>query len=169
MTDINQLRIVAARPEDAAVILDLARGLAAYERIPDSVTATVDDVRASLFGERPHAEAALAWIGQQPVGMVVFFSTYSTFLGKPGVYLEDIYVQEQWRGQGVGRLLMQYVARMAVERGCARFEWSVLNWNEPAIGFYESLGARAQDEWTVYRLTGEALRRLAAGSKDSQT
>jgi GNAT superfamily N-acetyltransferase len=156
------IRIVPARPEDSATILKLARGLATYERIPDSVTATVEDVRRCLFGERPHAEAALALAGDGAIGMVVFFGTFSTFLGRPGIYLEDIFVEEPWRGRGIGRRLMNYVARIAVERGCARLEWSVLNWNEQAIRFYKSVGAKPQDEWTVYRLAGESLRQFAA-------
>jgi GNAT superfamily N-acetyltransferase len=166
VSDLAAIRVVAARESDIPLLLDMARGLAAYERMPAAVTASEDDLRASLFGQRPVAEAALAYVGAEPAGMAVFFSTYSTFLGKPGLYLEDIFVEERWRGRGVGRQLMQYLARIAVDRGCARFEWAVLNWNQPAIGFYEKLGAKPQSDWTVYRLSGEPLARLAATSAE---
>ncbi len=147
--------------DDIPTILRMARGLADYERMSGAVTATEADLRRTLFGEPRRAEAAIGYLDGQPAGIVVFFHNYSTFLGRQGIYLEDIFVDEPFRGQGLGRVLMRYVARVAVERGCARFEWSVLNWNQPAISFYQKLGARPQSDWTVYRLTGEALERLA--------
>ncbi len=158
----TEYRVIPATPADVPVILQMARGLAEYERMPQAVTATEDDIRRTLFAEPRRAEAAIGYSAGVPAGIVVFFHTYSTFLGRPGIYLEDIYVEESHRGRGLGRVLMQYVARIAVERGCARFEWAVLDWNQPAIGFYEKLGARPQSDWTVYRLAGEALEQLAA-------
>ncbi len=134
--------------------------MAEYEKVPHQVTATEAALRDTLFGPGSIAEAALAYADEEPAGMVVYFRTYSTFLGRPGIYLEDIFVEERFRGRGLGKALMAYVARVAIERGCARLEWSVLDWNEPAIGFYRSLGARPMDEWTVYRLTGDALASL---------
>jgi len=149
-----------ARPDDVPTILGFVRELAEFERLLDRVCATEDDLRASLFGARPYAEVVLAE-SDGPVGFALFFHNYSTFLGRPGIYLEDIYVRPEARGRGVGRALMAYVARLAVERGCGRFEWAVLDWNSRAIAFYRSLGAEAMDEWTVYRLTGKPLERLA--------
>lgn len=160
MTDRPALRVEAARPGDVPLILDMVRKLAAYEKIPHSVTATENDLHETLFGPQPAAEAAIGYVGDDPAGITVFFTTYSTFLARRGIYLEDIFVEEQHRGAGLGKALLAYVAHLAVERGCARLEWSVLNWNEPAIGFYRSLGANPMDEWTVYRLTGEPLDKL---------
>lgn len=157
-----QLRVQAATQQDVPLLLEMARGLAVYERMPKAVTATEADLLKHLFGPRPAAEAAIGYVDDTPAGMVVFYSTFSTFVGQPGIYLEDIYVDEPWRGHGLGRVLMQYVAKLSVARGCGRFEWSVLDWNAPAIGFYEKLGARPQDDWTMYRLQGEALAQLAA-------
>jgi GNAT superfamily N-acetyltransferase len=157
-----QLRVQPATEQDVPLLLEMARGLAEYERLPNAVTATEADLVKHLFGPRPAAEAAIGYVGDEPAGMVVFYSTFSTFVGQPGIYLEDIYVDESWRGHGLGRVLMQYVAKLSVQRGCGRFEWSVLDWNAPAIGFYEKLGARPQSDWTMYRLQGEALARLAA-------
>lgn len=158
-------QVIPATPADVPVILRMAQRLAEYERMPAAVTATDDDIRRTLFTEPRRAEAAIGYVGREPAGIVVFFHTYSTFLGRPGIYLEDIYVEEQHRGAGLGRVLMQYVARIAVERGCGRFEWAVLDWNQPAIGFYEKLGAKPQSDWTVYRLDGDALKLLAAQSR----
>jgi GNAT superfamily N-acetyltransferase len=155
------IRIAAATPDDVPRILGLIQALAEYERMTDQVVATEDRVRESLFGTRPHAECVLAWDGETAVGFALWFHNYSTFLGRQGLYLEDLFVLPAWRGRGVGRALLRELARIAVERGCGRMEWSVLDWNEPAIGFYERLGAVAMKEWTVYRLTGEALTRLA--------
>ena len=158
-----------ATPADVPTILRMARGLAEYERMPAAVTATEEDLHRTLFQEPRRAEAAIGYCDGKPAGIVVYFHTYSTFLGRPGIYLEDIYVDESHRGRGLGRVLMQYVARIAVERGCARFEWAVLDWNSPAIGFYEKLGARPQSDWTVYRLSGEALAQLAAQGPAERT
>ncbi len=156
------LRVQPATEQDVPLILEMARALAAYERKPNAVTATEADLLHCLFGPRPAAEAAIGYVGEEPAGMVVFVNTFSTFVGQPGIYLEDIYVDERWRGHGLGRELMRYVARLSVARGNGRFEWSVLNWNAPAIDFYEKLGAKPQSDWTLYLLRGEALSRLAA-------
>jgi len=156
------LRVQPATEQDVPLILEMARALAAYERMPNAVTATEADLLHCLFGPRPAAEAAIGYVGEEPAGMVVFVKTFSTFVGQPGIYLEDIYVDERWRGHGLGREMLRYVAKLSVARGRGRFEWSVLNWNAPAIGFYEKLGARPQSDWTLYLLQGEALNRLAA-------
>ena len=129
------------------------------------VVATEDLLRESLFGANPHAETVLAWAGEQAVGFALWFHNYSTFLARPGLYLEDLFVLPEWRGRGVGRALLSHLARIAVERNCGRLEWSVLDWNDPAIGFYKSLGAAPMDEWTVFRLTGDSLIRLADAGK----
>jgi GNAT superfamily N-acetyltransferase len=155
-------RIRPATEQDVSVILELIRGLADYERLSSAVVATEDDLRRHLFGDRSAAEAVLAHIGSQPIGFAVFFSTFSTFLGRPGVYIEDIFIVPEWRQRGYGRQVLGHIAGLAVGRGCGRLEWSVLGWNEPAIRFYESLGARALDEWQMYRLTGEPLHRLGS-------
>jgi GNAT superfamily N-acetyltransferase len=155
------MRIRGAREEDVATILELIRGLAEYEHLADRVTATENRIRETLFGAKPGAEALLAEVGDEAVGLAIFFTNYSTFLAKPGIYLEDLFVKAHARGRGVGRALLKRIAQMAVERECGRLEWAVLNWNEPSIQFYESFGAVAMKDWTVYRLTGEALTRLA--------
>jgi GNAT superfamily N-acetyltransferase len=151
----------AATPDDVPTILRFIRELAEFERLLDKVTATEADLRTGLFGPRPYAEVLLAEIGV-PVGFALFFHNYSTFLGKPGIYLEDLYVTPQARGQGVGRALIEHLAAVAARRGCGRLEWAVLDWNRNAIAFYRSLGAEAMDDWTVYRVTGAALAALAA-------
>jgi GNAT superfamily N-acetyltransferase len=127
------------------------------------VVATEDDLRASLFGARPLAEVVIAWAGEEAIGFALFFHNYSTFLGRPGLYLEDLFVVPAWRRQGVGRRLLVHLAQLAVARGCVRFEWSVLSWNDPAVGFYRRLGATVMDDWRICRVTGEALERLASG------
>jgi GNAT superfamily N-acetyltransferase len=149
------------RPEDAETLVDLVRELAAYEHLESSARATPGDFRAHLFGPRPCAEAILAEVDDEPAGFALFFPTFSTFRGQPGLYLEDVFVRPEHRGRGIGKALLASVARLAVERGCGRLEWSVLDWNAPAIGFYRSLGARPLDEWTVYRIDDEPLARLA--------
>jgi GNAT superfamily N-acetyltransferase len=151
-----------ARPEDCETIVNLIRELAVYEKLEHRARATAEDLRRHLFGPRPYAEALLAESAGAPVGMALFFHTFSTFLGKPGLYLEDVFVRSEARGRGIGKELLATVARIAEERGCGRVEWSVLNWNTPAIGFYVSLGAQPMTEWTVYRINDEPLRRLAA-------
>lgn len=149
-----------ARPTDVPAILQLIRDLAAYEREPDAVKATVGTLHATLFGPTPSAEAIVAEDDGVVVGMALYFTNYSTWSGRDGLYLEDLYVVPEARGQGLGKALLARVARIAVSRGCARVEWAVLDWNRPAIDFYRSLGAAPKDEWTVYRLDGAALDRL---------
>jgi GNAT superfamily N-acetyltransferase len=149
-----------ATPADLPAIARLIRDLAEYERLSHAVDFDERQLRDHLFSPRPYAEVLLAEDCGAVVGFALFFHNYSTFRGKPGIYLEDLFVEPAHRGKGYGKALLRALARLAVERGCARMEWSVLNWNEPSIRFYESLGAKPQDEWTVYRLDGEALARL---------
>jgi GNAT superfamily N-acetyltransferase len=156
-------RIERATERDVPVILGLIKALAEYERMSGDVTATEETLRDSLFGARPAAEVVIGYAGDAVAGFALFFHNYSTFLGQPGIYLEDLYVAPEWRGHGFGKRLLSHLAALAVERGCGRLEWSVLDWNEPAIGFYKKLGARPMDEWTVFRVTGDALPRLAKG------
>jgi GNAT superfamily N-acetyltransferase len=156
------VRITAATEQDVPVILELIRGLAEYERLSADVTATEERIRNTLFGPRPAAEVLLASLEEQTAGFAVFFTNYSTFLARPGIYLEDLYVKPAARGRGIGKALLARIARLAVERGCGRVEWSVLDWNAPSIRFYQSLGAVAMNEWTTFRLTGDPLARLAA-------
>ena len=150
-----------ATAADVPVIIRLIRALAEYERLSDQVVLEENAMREHLFGPRPVAEVLLAEDEGQVVGFALFFQNFSTFLGRPGLYLEDLFVLPEFRGRGHGKALFMALARLAVERGCGRLEWAVLNWNEPAIGFYRSLGAVPMDEWTVYRLTGPALEKLA--------
>jgi GNAT superfamily N-acetyltransferase len=157
-------RIERAGERDVPALLRLIRGLAEYERLADQVTATEAALRESLFGPRSAAEALIAYAGDEPVGFAVYFHNYSTFLARRGMYLEDLFVLPAWRKQGCGRALLTAVARIAVERRCGRMEWAVLDWNEPALRFYRSLGAVPMDQWTVYRLTGEALARLGTSA-----
>lgn len=162
MTD--DVRIVPASVADVPLILHFIRELAAYERLTHEVVATEERLQATLFGPAPAAEVVLAYVGTEPVGFALFFPTYSTFLARQGLYLEDLFVPPDWRGRGIGRRLLEYLGALAVERGCGRLEWSVLDWNASAIRFYEQLGARPVDGWIRYRLTGEALRRLGTGT-----
>ena len=150
-----------ASAHDIPLIVRFIRDLAEYERLPHECVATEDSVRRTLFGERRYAEVVIAEAGGEPAGFALFFHSYSTFLARPGIYLEDLYVRPEMRGQGIGKALLAHLAALAVERGCGRLEWAVLNWNEPAIRFYRSLGAKQQDEWSVYRVTGETLEALA--------
>ena len=147
--------------EDVPVILELIRELATYERAPNEVTATEEQLVDVLFGKRPAAEVLLAFEGKAPVGFAVFFHNFSTWLGRPGLYLEDLFIKPEKRGKGYGRALLVDLAKIALERGCGRMEWAVLNWNEPAIKFYRTLGAKPMDEWTVFRLTRDGIARLA--------
>ena len=156
-------RIRAAQRGDVATILRLIRALAEYEKLSHEVVATPALLRKHLFGRRPVAEVLLAEEGGRAVGMALFFQNYSTFLGRPGIYLEDLFVEPAFRGRGIGKQLLTAIARLAVKRGCGRFEWSVLDWNTPAIEFYRSLGARPMADWTIFRVTGPALKKL--GSK----
>ena len=155
--------IRAATPADIPAIRQLIVALAIYEKEPDAVKATHADLERALFGERPVAECVLAEQDGQPVGLALFFTNFSTWTGKPGLYLEDLFVRPSARGAGLGKALLVHLAGIAVERGYGRFEWSVLDWNTPAIGFYQALGAKLMDEWTVMRVDGEALMALAAG------
>ena len=158
-----EIRIEPAVPGDAPVILELIRELAQFERLLDQVTATEQSLREQLFGKDRRAEVVIARIGGEVAGFALFFHNFSTFLGKPGLYLEDLYVRQKFRGNGCGATLLQHLAGIAVERGCGRFEWSVLDWNQRAIDFYKALGAVPMDEWTMYRVSGDALTKLANG------
>ena len=149
-----------ATAADVPVIVRLIRALAEYERLSDQVVLEEGRLREHLFGPRPAAEVLLAEDEGRVVGFALFFPNFSTFLGRPGLYLEDLFVLPEFRGRGHGKALFQALARLAVERDCGRLEWAVLDWNEPAVGFYRSLGAVPMDEWTVYRLTGPALEKL---------
>lgn len=158
---IPGLEIRPATVEDVPLILAFIRRLAEYERLAHEVVATEEGLREALFGARPFAEVAIARDENEPVGFALFFHNFSTFVGKPGIYLEDLFVDERHRGQGIGKALLVHLAKLAVERGCGRLEWAVLDWNEPAIKFYKSLGAVPMDEWTVFRVTGNELENLA--------
>lgn len=165
---MNAARLRPATAADVPLILALVRELAAYEREPEACHATADALRATLFGDAPQAEVVIAECDHQPAGFALFFHNYSTWEARRGLYLEDLFVRPAFRGRGVGRALLAHLARVAVARGCGRFEWSVLDWNASAIGFYRALGARPMDGWTVMRIGGDALARLAApnGSSD---
>jgi GNAT superfamily N-acetyltransferase len=158
---VQDFRVRPAIEADLPLILHLIKSLAEYEKLGHEVTATEARLRDALFGPKPAAEVLIGYSGKEPVGFAVFFQNFSTFLGQPGIYLEDLFVVPKWRRHGLGRRLLVELARLAVKRGCGRLEWAVLDWNEPAIRFYKSLGARSMDEWTVNRLTGDALRQLA--------
>ena len=155
------LSIRPASIDDVPLIRALIAELAEYERLADAAVATDDDLRAQLFGAQPAAEVLIGEVDGQAAGFALFFHNFSTFLGKRGLYLEDLFVRPELRGRGIGKRLMVHLARVAVERGYGRFEWSVLDWNTPAIDFYRSIGARPMDEWTVQRIDGQALRELA--------
>lgn len=146
---------------DVPLILQFIRELAEYERMLDDVVATEEMLREELFGAKPKAEVILCHEGEKPVGFALFFHNFSTFRGRAGIYLEDLFVRPEFRGKGYGKMLLKALAKLAVERNCARLEWAVLDWNTPSIEFYKSLGALPMDEWTVYRLTGDALSKLA--------
>ncbi|HEU0072985.1 MAG TPA: GNAT family N-acetyltransferase [Dehalococcoidia bacterium] len=155
------LSIDPAMPRDVPLIMQLIRELAEYEHEAESARATAGQIEAALFGERPVAEAVIARVDGEAAGWALWFQNFSTWTGKPGLWLEDLFVRRRYRRQGVGRALLVYLARLCVERDYGRFEWSVLDWNTPAIEFYDALGAEAMSEWTTRRLSGEALRRLA--------
>ena len=157
-----------AAERDVPLVLDLIKGLADYEKLAHEVTATEAGLRRSLFGPAPGAEVVIAEVAGEPVGFALFFHNFSTFVGKRGLYLEDLFVKPAWRGHGVGRQLLVYLARLAVERDCGRFEWAVLDWNEPAIRFYRGLGAQPMHEWTVFRVAGDTLQQLAAEKAETR-
>jgi GNAT superfamily N-acetyltransferase len=153
-----------ARPADVPLVVDLIRDLAAYEKMSDECHADAETLAGHLFGPRAYAEVLIGCLDGTPAGFALFFHNYSTFLTKPGIYLEDLFVKPEYRDFGVGKALLAELAHLAVDRGCGRLEWSVLKWNAPAIGFYENLGAEAMVEWQVYRLAGEPLKALARSS-----
>ena len=155
------MNIRPAERGDVPLILSFIKELAAYEKMSSEVTATESLLTETLFGAKPYAEVVIAEISAEAVGFALYFHNYSTFLGKPGIYLEDLFVLEQFRGQGVGEKLLSYLAALCIERNCGRLEWSVLNWNTAAIEFYQSRGAEIQDEWLINRVTGDALTQLA--------
>jgi GNAT superfamily N-acetyltransferase len=161
---MSEITIRPAAEHETPLILDFIRRLAQYERLEHEMVATEEDLRQTLFGPRPYAEVVFACESKTPLGFALFFHTYSTFMGRPGLYLEDLFVLPEARRRGIGRLLLMWLARTAVERGCARLEWSVLDWNEPSIQFYRNLGAVPMDEWTIFRVAGDALTALAAGN-----
>ena len=160
MSQTPRVTLRPAVPEDAATLVELIGDLAEYERLSDECRADPADLAAHLFGPRPYAEVFVAEVDGTAAGFALFFHNYSTFLTKPGIYLEDLFVRPAFRGLGIGKALLSRLAALAVERGCGRLEWSVLKWNSPAIGFYLRLGAVPMEEWQVYRLAGEALERL---------
>ena len=161
MNSQNNFEIRPARVEDVPLILELIRDLATYERAPKEVTATEEQLVAVLFGEKPVAEVLLAFERKSPVGFAAFFHNFSTWLGRPGLYLEDLFIKPEKRERGYGRALLVDLAKIALDRGCGRMEWAVLDWNEPAIKFYRSLGAKPMEEWTVFRLTRDGIAKLA--------
>jgi GNAT superfamily N-acetyltransferase len=154
------LKIRPAQESDVDAIFDLIRGLAAFEKLSDRVTGNTELLRSHLFGTRPYAEAIVAELDNHPIGFALFFHNYSTFLTQPGLYLEDVFVRPEYRRQGVGKALLAAVAKIAVDRGCGRLEWSVLEWNQNAIEFYQSLGATVLPDWKICRLTGETLTKF---------
>jgi GNAT superfamily N-acetyltransferase len=162
------VRIVPARPEDCATVLALIRALAEYERLSHLVVGTEEDLREELFGVHPVIESVVAWDDDRAVGFALFFHNYSTFLARRGLYLEDLFVVPEARGRGIGKALISHCARVAVTRDCGRFEWSVLDWNEPAIAFYRSLGAELLPDWRICRLAGEPLQRLGGAGAASR-
>jgi GNAT superfamily N-acetyltransferase len=161
MDAAQQITIRAAMRDDAPLVLAFIRELAVYEHLEHQVVATVADIEAALFGERPRAEVVFACLDGVPLGFALFFHNFSTFLGRSGIYLEDLFVRPQARGLGLGRRLLAWLARTTLERGGARLDWAVLDWNEPSIGFYQSLGAVPLDAWTTFRMSGAALETLA--------
>ena len=161
MKELTDFQIRPAGVGDVPIILELIRDLATYERAPEKVTATEEQLVDVLFGERPVAEVLLAFEAESPVGFAVYFYNFSTWLGRPGLYLEDLFVKPEKRGKGYGRALLVELAKIAHERGCGRMEWAVLDWNEPAIKFYRALGAQPMHEWTVFRLTRDEIASLA--------
>ena len=161
----DNITIRPATEQDVPLIQGFIRDLARYEHLEHEMVATEEGLRKSLFGERRYAEVVFACVGDDPVGFALFFHNYSTFLGKPGIYLEDLFVRPEARGRGIGKRLLAWLAQTAVARDCGRLEWAVLDWNEPSIGFYRSLGAVLKSEWQIFRLTGDPLKALADTSQ----
>ena len=159
------VRILPAREADVPVVLRLITALGEYEKLGHEVVATEADIRDGLFGPRPTVEVVIAWAGDEAVGFALFFHNYSTFLGRRGLYLEDLFVVPEWRARGIGRRLLVHLARIALERNCGRMEWSVLDWNAPAVGFYERIGASVMQDWRICRLTADGIGRLAASAE----
>ena len=162
----NDFTIREAVVEDAPLILSFIRELAEYEKLLHEVEIDLPILKKNLFGEKPYAYAIIGEYQSKPAGFALYFHNFSTFLGKPGIYLEDLYVKPQYRGKGLGKQLLSHLAKKAIEMDCGRLEWWVLNWNEPAIKFYQSIGAKPMDEWTVNRVTGEALKELAGRANE---
>ena len=161
MVTSSNFKIRSAAENDVGTIFSLIKELADYERLTHKVVATEGDIRRSLFGERPFAEALIGEYEETPISFALFFYNFSTFVGKPGIYLEDLYVKPEYRSKGFGRKMLVHIARLAIKRDCGRFEWSVLDWNTPAISTYDKLNAKPMQDWILYRLTGEALVELA--------
>jgi len=155
-----------AQERDTSLLLDFIRRLADYEKRLHEVTATEEDVKSVIFG-RKIAEAIIAEYNGEPAGFAIFFYNFSTFLGKPGIYIEDLFVCAEFRGRGLGKRLFSYIAKLAIQRNCGRVEWTVLTWNEPAINFYEKIGAVPKNEWMLYKLSGHTLEKLASGDRDN--
>lgn len=160
-TKIENLSLRFAEEKDIPLIFSLIKELAVYEKLLDQVTVNENMLQRYLFGAQKYAEVIIAEYDNEPAGYALFFHNYSTFVGKPGIYLEDLFVKPEFRGKGIGKTLLTYLAKLSVERDCGRFEWVVLDWNEPSIEFYKSLGAKAKDEWIIYRLEDDSLRNLA--------
>ena len=164
-SDSIAVTISPATPTDVPALFQLVTALADYEKLSHEVTGTPEDLAQHLFGDRPYAEAIVARVEDNPVGFALFFHNFSTFLMKPGIYLEDLFVLPDYRGSGIGKALLQAIGKLAVERQCGRLEWAVLDWNEPAIAFYKRMGAQLKPEWELCRVTGEALQQLASGTE----
>ncbi len=160
-TSKPDIKLRIAEEKDVAVILNFIKELAEYEKLSHEVNANEELLRKTLFGDKKFAEVIIAEYKNEPAGFALFFHNYSTFLGKPGIYLEDLFVKVDLRGKGIGKILLAYLGKLAVERDCGRIEWAVLDWNEPSINFYKNLGAKPMDEWTVFRVAGDSIKNLA--------
>lgn len=162
---MDELKIIPAIESDIPIILRFIKELASYEKLSHEVTATEESLKQNLFSEANSPEAVICYLGETPIGFALFFHNFSTFLGKKGLYLEDLFILPEYRGKGAGKKVLKYLANLAVERDCGRFEWAVLDWNNPAINFYESIGAELKKEWIITRLTGNSLIKLANNNK----
>jgi GNAT superfamily N-acetyltransferase len=163
MKDCASFEIKFATPEDVPLVLSFIKELAEYEKLLHEVVATEDILQETLFGPKSHAEVVIGYLDQKPISFALFFHNFSTFLGRPGIYLEDLYVKPAARGHGIGKRMLSFLAKLAIDRKCGRLEWWVLDWNTPAIEFYKKIGAKPMDEWTVYRVTEDDLTALAEG------